>query len=92
MKVAAKAGAVVQLPYRPGHFLVAGQVMAQVWPPTAAAAVESSFTQGHIAGAYRTLPQDISFGIDQLVEIALRALSPAINDTFTGMTCVDWIA
>jgi uncharacterized membrane protein len=27
-----------------------------------------------------------------LVEIALRALSPAVNDTFTGMTCVDWIA
>ena len=27
-----------------------------------------------------------------MVEIALRALSPAVNDTFTGMTCVDWIA
>jgi uncharacterized membrane protein len=27
-----------------------------------------------------------------LVEIALRALSPAVNDTFTAMTCVDWIA
>jgi uncharacterized membrane protein len=38
------------------------------------------------------LPQDISFGFDQLVEIALRALSPAVNDTFTGMTCIDWIA
>jgi len=92
VKVASKAGAVIELPYRPGHFFVAGQVMARVWPPDAAAAVEQILAFGHIAGAYRTLPQDISFGVDQLVEIALRALSPAINDTFTGMTCVDWIA
>ncbi|BBY19933.1 hypothetical protein MSTO_01380 [Mycobacterium stomatepiae] len=92
VKVASKANAVIELPYRPGHFFVAGQVMARVWPASAAAAVQESLDFGHIAGAYRTLPQDISFGVDQLVEIALRALSPAVNDTFTGMTCVDWIA
>jgi uncharacterized membrane protein len=92
VKIATKANAVVQLPYRPGHFLVAGQVMAWVWPPEAAASVAGRLALGHVTGAYRTLPQDISFGFDQLVEIALRALSPAVNDTFTGMTCIDWIA
>src|SRR5271168_5409322 len=92
VKIATKANAVVQLPYRPGHFVVAGQVIAWVWPPEAAASVEDRLALGHVTGAYRTLPQDISFGFDQLVEIALRALSPAVNDTFTGMTCVDWIA
>ena len=45
----------------------------------------------HITGPYRTLTQDISFGIDQLVEIAIRALSPAVNDTFTALTCIDWL-
>ena len=45
-----------------------------------------------VTGPYRALAQDVSFGLDQLVEIALRALSPAVNDTFTGMTCIDWIA
>ncbi|MBO0879304.1 MAG: DUF2254 domain-containing protein [Mycobacterium sp.] len=89
LKIATAAGAVVQLPYRPGHFLVAGQVMAWVWPPTAASSVEKGLALGHATGAYRTLPQDISFGFDQLVEIALRALSPAVNDTFTALTCVD---
>lgn len=44
-----------------------------------------------MTGPYRTLAQDVSFGLDQLVEIALRALSPAVNDTFTAMTCIDWI-
>ncbi|WP_375487002.1 DUF2254 domain-containing protein [uncultured Mycobacterium sp.] len=92
IKTASAADAVVQLPYRPGHFLVAGQVMALVWPPDAAGSVEKRLALGHVTGAYRTLPQDISFGLDQLVEIALRALSPAVNDTFTALTCVDWIA
>lgn len=92
VKIAANANAVVQLPHRPGHFMVAGQVIARVWPPEAAASVADRLALGHVAGAYRTLPQDVSFGFDQLVEIALRALSPAVNDTFTGMTCVDWIA
>jgi uncharacterized membrane protein len=92
VKIAAKADAVVQLPYRPGHFMVAGGVIARVWPPQAADSVAERLALGHVAGAYRTLPQDVSFGFDQLVEIALRALSPAVNDTFTGMTCVDWIA
>jgi len=92
LKIATKANAVVQLPQRPGHFMVAGQVIATVWPPEAADAVAERLALGHVVGAYRTLPQDVSFGFDQLVEIALRALSPAVNDTFTGMTCVDWIA
>jgi len=92
LKVATKADAVIQLPFRPGHFVVQGQVIAWVWPPEAAESVAERLALGHITGAYRTLPQDISFGFDQLVEIGLRALSPAVNDTFTGMTCVDWIA
>src|SRR4029077_19481879 len=45
----------------------------------------------HIIGPQRTLTQDVSFGFDQLVEIAIRALSPAVNDPFTAMTCIDWL-
>ena len=40
---------------------------------------------------HRTLAQDLAFAIDQLVEIAIRALSPAVNDTFTALTCIDWL-
>ena len=45
----------------------------------------------HATGAHRTLSQDLAFAIDQLVEIAIRALSPAVNDTFTALTCIDWL-
>jgi uncharacterized membrane protein len=42
-------------------------------------------------GNSRSPAQDIGYGINQLVEVALRALSPAINDPFTAMTCLDHI-
>lgn len=68
-----------------------GQVLANVWPAEAAEYVAENLQRGHVTGPYRTLTQDISFGFDQLVEIALRALSPAVNDTFTALTCIDWL-
>jgi uncharacterized membrane protein len=40
---------------------------------------------------YRTVHQDCAFGIRQLVDMALRALSPGINDTTTAVMCVDYL-
>src|SRR5450631_1026270 len=91
VQLAAGADAVIALDYRPGHFLVQGHPFASVWPPEAANRVSEALGHAHITGPYRTLTQDISFGIDQLVEIAIRALSPAVNDTFTALTCIDWL-
>jgi uncharacterized membrane protein len=92
VQLATEADAVIVLNYRPGHFLVQGHPFALVWPPEAAARVSHVLGRAHITGPNRTLTQDISFGIDQLVEIAIRALSPAVNDTFTALTCIDWLA
>jgi uncharacterized membrane protein len=89
--IARDANAVIHLLYRPGHFLVQGRPMAIVWPDDAAGHVAKNLRRSQVTGPYRTLSQDISFGIDQLVEIAIRALSPAVNDTFTAMTCIDWL-
>ena len=91
VRFAEQANAVISLDHRPGHFIVAGQPIGTVWPPEAATRVNVALGRAHITGPYRTLTQDVSFGIDQLVEIAIRALSPAVNDTFTAMTCVDWL-
>ncbi len=40
---------------------------------------------------YRTVHQDAGFGIRQIVDVALKALSPGINDTTTAVTCVDYL-
>jgi uncharacterized membrane protein len=53
--------------------------------------IESAIRQYVVIGASRTLEQDFEFGVAQTLEIALRALSPAINDTFTAIACIDWL-
>jgi len=91
VRLAAQADAVITLEHRPGHFLVQGHRFATVWPPAAAPLVRHALGRAHLIGPHRTLTQDVSFGIDQLVEIGLRALSAAVNDTFTALTCIDWL-
>ena len=59
---------------------------------SAAPDVSRGLDRAHVTGAHRTLRQDPTFAIDQLVEIAIRALSPAVNDTFTALTCIDWLS
>jgi uncharacterized membrane protein len=89
--LATEKGAVIRLLHRPGHFVVRGHPMAEVWPAGAATAVTRALRRAHITGPNRTLAQDLAFAVDQLVEIAIRALSPAVNDTFTALTCIDWL-
>jgi len=43
-------------------------------------------------GPSRTLQQDIEFGILRIVDIALKAISPAVNDPSTGISCVDQLS
>ena len=89
--IGAEVDAVIHVLFRPGHFIVAGQQYAAVWPAEAASVVARELARAHVTGPYRTLAQDVSFGLDQLVEICIRALSAAVNDTFTALTCIDWI-
>jgi uncharacterized membrane protein len=89
--IATQSDAVIRLLHRPGHFVVAGQPLARVIPPSAVGPVSRALVRTHIVGSNRTLTQDPGFAIDQLVEVALRALSPAVNDTFTALNCIDWL-
>lgn len=89
--IAASSNAVITLIRRPGHFIAQGETLGLVFPAEAAPAVSEALERSHIVGPNRTLTQDLGFAIDQLVEIALRALSPAVNDTFTALNCIDWL-
>jgi uncharacterized membrane protein len=91
VQIGQEMDAVIGLAHRPGHFLVKGRPLAYVWPAGAGSAVGRELERAHAVGPYRTVRQDLQFAIDQLVEIAIRALSPAVNDTFTALTCVDWL-
>jgi uncharacterized membrane protein len=89
--IATDSDAVISLLNRPGQFVVAGQPLARVSPSGAVGPVSRRLLREHIVGPNRTLTQDPAFAIDQLVEVALRALSPAVNDTFTALNCIDWL-
>jgi uncharacterized membrane protein len=84
--------ALVVLKFRTGQFVFRGEPLAAVVPPDKARSLETAIDRAVRIGRHRTLTQDSEFGIAQVVEIAIRALSPAVNDTYTGVACVDWLA
>ena len=89
---AREANALIVLRFRPGQFVLRGEPLAAVVPAAAGRSLEAAIDRNVVIGRHRTLTQDSEFGIAQIVEIAIRALSPAVNDTFTGVACVDWLA
>ena len=83
---------VIRLLHKPGHFVSRGEVVALVWP----AGRFDEQLEEHIGHAFqignrRTPTQDVEYAVNQLVEMAVRAMSPAINDPFTAMTCLDYV-
>jgi uncharacterized membrane protein len=83
-------GCVISLRVRTGDFVHRGVPLMDVAgaePEALAEAVRTCFTFGPV----RTPEQDPQFLIDELVEIALRALSPGINDPFTAINALHWL-
>jgi uncharacterized membrane protein len=82
-------GAVVRLETRVGTYLTRGIPLAMLWPPPPAQRdrVSRSVAQAVIIGRARTMQQDIDFGLRQLNDISLRALSD-VNDPSTASEVV----
>ncbi len=90
IKVATEQDLFIYIKHRPGDFIMAGEVLASVWPPHKIEdALLKDISRTFIIGNQRTEEQDVEFAIHQLVELALRALSPGINDPFTAIVCID---
>lgn len=92
VEAARTANGLIVLRFRPGQYMLRGEPLAALVPAETAAKLKAAIDLGVEIGRHRTLTQDSEFGIAQVVEIAIRALSPAVNDTFTGVACVDWLA
>ncbi|MBN2079261.1 MAG: DUF2254 domain-containing protein [Spirochaetes bacterium] len=90
MSLAMQEDFVIRLVRRPGHYVVATRPLALVWPGNRVTdQLMERINSAFVLGSQRTSGQDIEFAVNQLVEIAIRALSPGVNDPFTAMTCVD---
>jgi uncharacterized membrane protein len=81
------AGGCMRMDVVPGDYVVAGQTMAEVWPALndeRGSTCEKRVRRAvHIAVA-RSSDQDPLYGLRQLVDVALKALSPGINDPTTA--------
>lgn len=75
---------VVALHTRAGRYAISGSVLCTVWADDGAA-VDDDRARGAVSvGPSRTMQQDTTFGIRQLADVALKALSPGINDPTTA--------
>lgn len=90
MEIAIENDLIVRLEYRPGHFVIQGSELALIWPKEKVNDQLIDKMKGlFIVGPERTETQDVEFAVHQIVEVALRALSPGVNEPFTAITCVD---
>jgi len=87
-----RPGLYLYLPVCPGDFVTEETVIAEVWPAQAAdmACRKAIFDSVYIERE-RDFFQDARFGVRQLADIALRALSPAVNDPTTAVLCIKYL-
>ena len=96
-RLAGERELVIRLEHRIGDFVIAGLPLVWLAPapgrssPPRERTPDEAIAARFVIGRYRTIDQDPSFGIRQLVDIALKALSPGINDTTTAVTCIDYL-
>jgi uncharacterized membrane protein len=98
--LAEAAGHRVCLRLRPriGEHVVAGTTLAWIWaasprdPAPDPRVFLPVLREGVRIGFERTLEQDAALGIRQLVDVACKALSPAVNDPYTAVQAVDHLS
>ncbi len=84
---AARTGSSVHLLVRPGDYVFPGTPIARVTPPHPEAG--NAIRDATALGPARVSSADLEFAIRQLVEVAVRALSPGINDPHTAISVID---
>ena len=86
-------GVRVRVLRRVGHFVPAGIALLMVSKgERVTAQMNADFRSAFDFGPTRTLEQDVEYGILQIVDIALKAISPAVNDPSTAIGCVDQLS
>ena len=92
LTLAREKNLVIRVQRKPGQFVRGDMTVALVWPAVEVnEELDKQIRHAFQIGNGRTPTQDVAYAFNQLVEMAVRAMSPAINDPFTAMTCLDYI-
>jgi uncharacterized membrane protein len=98
LPLAARQGVIVRMRRRIGEHVVAGTKLVWLWrenpadPPPNPEDFRQTVRSAVRIGFERTAEQDIGFSIRQLVDVACKALSPAINDPYTAVQAIDHLS
>jgi uncharacterized membrane protein len=93
VSLAGAQGIMVKVEHAIGDFIIESKPLVSVGPgarikPDMTRKVNRLFN----VESYRTIDQDPAFGVRQIVDIAVKALSPGINDPTTATTCLDYLS
>jgi uncharacterized membrane protein len=87
----------VRMDVRPhiGSFVIQGGILAEIKCPLEQKPLFypllKEIQDCFVVDKFRSYKQDIPFGIRQLVDIAIKAISPAVNDPTTSLNCIDYL-
>ncbi len=90
-RLARELGTVIRMDRGIGDFVIEATPLASLAGKEPDADLIRQVNAACTVGRYRTVHQDAAFGIRQIVDIALKALSPGINDTTTAIICIDFL-
>jgi uncharacterized membrane protein len=83
----------IRLQRRVGHFVPENVPLMRVTrEERVTPEVKTQLLAAFDIGPARTMQQDVEFGVIQIVDIALRAISPAVNDPSTAISCIDQLS
>lgn len=92
LALARRKDGVIGLRKKAGDFVGPGDVVGYLWPADRAdARLEARVRQAIHIGKRRSPTTDVDYAVSLLSEMALRSMSPAINDPYTAMTCLDYL-
>jgi uncharacterized membrane protein len=88
LRLAAKEDRIVRLCTGVGAYVSEGETVLEIGGAAPEKEQQSSLRKCVALGRQRTVEQDAGFGLEQLVDVALRALSPGVNDPTTARMCL----
>jgi uncharacterized membrane protein len=90
LAIAQSSDLLLRLEHAVGEYVLVGAPIVSVWPAgSLTGEVAGAIQQAVVLGRERSLVQDVLLGVRHLADIALRALSPAINDPTTALDCIN---
>ncbi len=92
LRAATNNSCLIEIVVRPGDHVVAGEPLVRVTPTNKAADITEQVCKAVYLGDTRTPLHDVQFAVQQLVEMAVRALSPGTNDPYTAHNALSELA